>query len=817
MDTSHIARFIGRRGVTALAALSALGLTGIAAPKCAAANLYVSPSGSDDNDGSASAPFQTIQAAVDSAVGGDTVTLEDGTYSGDGNRDIDFGGANITLTSAHGASATVIDCGGSDSANHRGFFFHTNETADISGVTVENGHEATASGGALYVAAGSTVTLTGCNFHNNVGNAGFGGVAGGGAIYNAGTAQVTDCVLNANTAYFGGGVFNTGTLMMAGCTVNGNIADSARGGVYNTGIATFAGCLISGNTALDGSGGLENSGTLTMTDCTVTANTCAFAGGGMFTSGTTTLTRCTVSGNSGGEGGGIYAAAPQLTMTDCTVSGNTSNGGGGLFNGGVAVLTGCLISGNVAVGNEGNVGNGGGVYNTDQTTLTNCVLSGNTSQIGNGGGAYNPAPNQYTDHFLRLQSCSVVGNSATGFQTQGGALENDGRVILSDDILWGNTAPAASEIGNATSGDVVNTVTYCDIQGGLRGTGNINADPLFLNANAGDLRPTASSPCLGAGTAAGEPAADKNGYPRPATPSIGAYEYTALPSAWSAISTSTGADGGTRILWNNVDGTATVWTLDASNGFAGQHQFGPYAGWTARAVAGSSDAETKLLWTRTDGAASFYLLDALGRLASQQQYGPYVGWTAQGLAAAPDNTVRALWTNTDGTATVWTLDGTNHLTGQQQYGPYPGWTARSLSVGNDFTERLLWTKTDGTAALWLLDGNSRMLGQQQYGPYVGYTTQSIYTAQSIAAVPDGTARVVWTATDGHIALWTIDADNIYTGQSQYGPYAGWSFTGIGVDTDGNARLLWDDISGQAALWSLTPGGAFATNYQFGPY
>src|SRR5262249_31852328 len=90
------------------------------------------------------------------------------------------------------------------------------------------------------------------------------------------------------------------------------------------------------------------------------------------------------------------------------------------------------------------------------------------------------------------------------------------------------------------------TVTYCDVQGGWMGTGNINADPLFMNAGNGDLRLQSGSRCIDGGNNDAVPGGmttDIDGNPRfvddPSTPDtghgtppivdMGAYEYPDLP------------------------------------------------------------------------------------------------------------------------------------------------------------------------------------------------------------------------------------------------------------------------------------------------
>ncbi len=87
--------------------------------------------GDDDNDGLTSeTAVATIQKGIDLTAHGDTLTISPGTYTGDGNRDIDFKGKAITVKSQDGPETCIIDCQGTRDEPRRGFDFHSREDAN---------------------------------------------------------------------------------------------------------------------------------------------------------------------------------------------------------------------------------------------------------------------------------------------------------------------------------------------------------------------------------------------------------------------------------------------------------------------------------------------------------------------------------------------------------------------------------------------------------------------------------------------------------------------------------------------------------------
>ena len=214
------------------------------------------------------------------------------------------------------------------------------------------------------------------------------------------------------------------------------------------------------------------------------------------------------------SGGGIALSGGTLALTGCTLSGNASpNGnGGGVFNGGTLMLTDCTLTNNRAPSANGY---GGAVFNSTGTaTLTGCVLAGNGA--AGGGACENNA-----GATLTLTGCTLTGNTAQ----PGGGVYNVGTVTLTDDILYGDTGGEIARFGGTL------TATYCDVQqasGVFAGTGNLNADPLFVSAPAGgpyDLHLQPGSPCFQAGVDRAPPR-DHDGQPYGSPPTLGAYEIT---------------------------------------------------------------------------------------------------------------------------------------------------------------------------------------------------------------------------------------------------------------------------------------------------
>jgi parallel beta-helix repeat protein len=248
----------------------------------------------------------TIQAGIDAAVDGDTVLVAAGTYTGSGNRDIDFSGKLITVMSEHGADETIIDCEGNISDLHRGFIFQSSEDnrSILNGFTIQKGYENR--GGAIYCNAASPA-ITGCHISDNTAS------TGGGGVYCVSSSPVfRSCIIagnRANTEYGGGIYFHSkSSPALYECSVSGNTACWGGGIFCWDAIPTIENCVISDNSTNHAGGGgiyLKNSSP-DIINTIITGND-AFSNGGAIVCNTYSdarITNCTISRNTAQENAG---------------------------------------------------------------------------------------------------------------------------------------------------------------------------------------------------------------------------------------------------------------------------------------------------------------------------------------------------------------------------------------------------------------------------------------------------------------------------------------------------------------------------------
>ena len=392
-----------------------------------------------------SGDFTTIQAAINGVSDRDVIELCDATYSGAGNRDIDYSGKAITVRSRSGdPTKCIIDCSG---GQYDGVKFVSDETSDsvLEGVTVTNGVFGIVCGvramPPIVPGQYGSPTINNCIVSNNSGSGGIGGPSydGGGMYCVESSAPVlTDCTFSNNTS--GGG-------LVVGPDPNG-------GGMY---------CENSSPTLVD----------------------CAFAGnstGGGFTSP--------------GAGGGMYCWSSTPVLTGCVFEVNTATGSGGGFAciGGHPLLRDCVFFGNSAGTGMGGIGGGAMVSGYDPT-FEYCTFHNNSAMNGGGIACYDSLL-----FGLDVLNCTFYANSATN--GAGVYIQN------SEDTEIDNSIIAFSTMGEAVqcvaSGA---TLTCCDVynnaggdyvacisgQNGVRG--NISQDPMFQSPGPNGFHLQPFSPC----------------------------------------------------------------------------------------------------------------------------------------------------------------------------------------------------------------------------------------------------------------------------------------------------------------------------------
>jgi hypothetical protein len=132
----------------------------------------------------------------------------------------------------------------------------------------------------------------------------------------------------------------------------------------------------------------------------------------------------------------------------------------------------------------------------------NCLVTNNFAGAGGGIFSSNARPKFY--------NCTVINNSVSG--SGGGFYRASGSKTptVENCIFWDNLP------NQIFASDPIN-LTYSDIQGGWSGTGNIDADPSFVDAASNDYHLCWNSQCINKGDpayTAGEDELDIDSEPR---------------------------------------------------------------------------------------------------------------------------------------------------------------------------------------------------------------------------------------------------------------------------------------------------------------
>ena len=273
------------------------------------------------------------------------------------------------------------------------------------------------------------------------------------------------------------------------------------------------------------------------------------------------ITHCTIAQNKAQLTAGISASSTTSLLVDkCLIRSNSSeNGTGGLSLGG----SNSTVSNNVFMSNENLQGSGGALTfenSNNNSNVINCLFVNNL-------GAFTGAvfTEEGTGHLLL--NCTFLNNSTWSnlaadpdhiYSDETGTIELKNCIVVT---TLSTIHPAISSLNNTI------TASYSNIQGGFAGTGNINANPLFVNrddpdgpdnrwATADDgFNLFGCSPSKNTGTNTNAPTNDILGTARPqeSTVDMGAFETTLtnpVVSRFYVKANAGGANNGTS--WNDA-------------------------------------------------------------------------------------------------------------------------------------------------------------------------------------------------------------------------------------------------------------------------
>ena len=277
-----------------------------------------------------------------------------------------------------------------------------------------------------------------------------------------------------------------------GSVVTFNSSETVSSRLEGFGLRNGVGSLVATMNYLAGGGIFIESASPSIHDCHINNNSAVWGGGGIWcVGGSPELFGCWIWDNTAEFGGGILNYDSTMAVNGGGIWDNEADDGAGAYDlYASTVYTDVLFTNNIGI-----TGGGLTVYGVCTPVLNNCIFAHNGSITG-GAILCMFGANATLNH------CTITGNNA--WEGGGLALIWTANITnLNNCIFYGNSAGTGPQISGGTA---VNA-TYCDIEGGFPGTGNIDLDPQLMNPlNNFELEST--SPCIDAGDPASAPDPD---------------------------------------------------------------------------------------------------------------------------------------------------------------------------------------------------------------------------------------------------------------------------------------------------------------------
>jgi len=407
---------------------------------------YVDNQAGSQGDGTLTAPYQTIQQAINVAQGTESnlalIKVKAGTYN-----------ENLILGS------NIYLCGG---------YGGENWSRDIlANPTIINGN-----------ATSHVITISSLSAN----------IVDGFTITNGNSPNVGGIYPNETS---GGGIYIDGSSpRIVNCDINANRADEYGGGIYiNNGSPVIQNCLIKQNTAGYGGGGIYFSDSSPeIFDCVIDSNkvVCGGVGGGICSSDSYGfISNSNIINNHclriideyrsiyDGPGGGAFITNSAIKIMDCIFEYNCSSSGGGICfsEDNNTVVKNTVFKGNIC---SGNCCKGGGVYYIQSNSkLLGCIFYSNTlvGESTQGHEIYIFSGSPF------ITNCTFYGGGPSGICI------NEGTLTISNSIIY-NTNIEHSYWPYFPN--VFTSRCWFD-------------DPLFKDPENGDFHLHADSRCIDAG------------------------------------------------------------------------------------------------------------------------------------------------------------------------------------------------------------------------------------------------------------------------------------------------------------------------------